>query len=645
MATQFKVIEIPLGFDGLTGSKNVGRILPTQLIEAKNITYEEGTLRKEGGSTKYNTNPISLAATLLTNGDFTTDTDWIKQTGWTISAGEAHCDGSQTGSSNLYQYNGTTVAGTIYKLIYTISDYSAGNVTPYVGGTIGTPRSANGTYTEYIIAIDTNDITFLANVDFVGDIDNVTLQGPSKIIGGWDWVPSSGNKRMIVYANSGDLLKDSGDGTFPVTLKSGLGGDVVPVFVEGGNEVAANNRKLFIFNGANVVQVLSGDGVTTSDLATPPADWSGGNQPAFGLIHEGRLWGAGNANDPHRIYYSDTASHEAFTGGVSGSISVYPGEGEYLIAGVSYKGLIILWKYPKGIYMIDTSDPTVANWKVARINQFIGMSGPCGLTLIDDDVLFVDSASRVQLVSGIREFGNLGDRNLSKIAHMDTYIRDNINLGRLAKVRAVYYSAKGEAHFAVAKSNSIVNDAKIVLDFNRQMPRFRFSDKDTSESLWLKTDSNGIPRLTSGDDIGFVWNLDQETRSKDGSGYEGKFQTPHDDFSREDKNLAVRNKNGAFLEIVANPVGLWDLDVDIVWDGLIKDTVSFSMGVTGAALGSFELDTDSLSGEGTLVTKRRITGGGKRFSMIGRNDEDSQDFSIAKAFLYYSVGDENVESR
>ena len=525
MASENLIASIPLGYGGLTGSKNLATILPHQLLDATNITYEEGTIRKEGGSVKYNSAAIS-----------------------------------------------------------------------------GTP----------------------------------------KILGGWDWIPSSGVQRMIVYTDDGELLKDTGSGDFTVTLDTALNTDVIPMFVAGGKEAAANNRKLFMFNGKNAVQVLSGDGATTADLSTPPADWTGNNQPLFGLVHEGRLWGGGNLNDPHRLYYSTTADHEDVSGG--GTISVFPGEGEYLVGAVSFKGVIVAFKYPTGIYVIDTTDPTIANWKVSRLTQHIGAAGSRGITLIDNDILFLDTAGNFQLVSGIQEFGNLGSRNLSQIAEMGTFIRENVNLNRLKYVKAIYYPTKREAHFALARSGSIVNDARLVIDFNNlQLPRFRFSTKDVAESLWLRQETDSRPRLICGDDAGFVWKLDDETRSRDGLGYVGSIQTPHTDLSFVDPGtpaLATRRKEGKFLEIIVAPLGNWDLSADILWDGVLVDTITFSMGHTGASLGDFELDTDVLTGSQVLSKKKRITGGGRRFSVIFRNSGAGEDFALAGAYLHFTMGDE-----
>ena len=66
--------------------------------------------------------------------------------------------------------------------------------------------------------------------------------------------------------------------------------------VEGGAEVAGNNKKLFLFTRINPVQVLSGDGALMVAIALPPLDWTGSFQPGCGFIHQGYLWAAGNAN-------------------------------------------------------------------------------------------------------------------------------------------------------------------------------------------------------------------------------------------------------------------------------------------------------------------------------------------------------------
>jgi hypothetical protein len=120
---------------------------------------------------------------LVTNGDFATDANWTKGTGWTISGGNASCDGSQSGNSELVQQNGVggvsldIQVGNAYELTFTLTRSAGGITNTEVGGTYeGTTISSSGTHSKIITASSTNDrITFTANSDFVGSIDNVTL--------------------------------------------------------------------------------------------------------------------------------------------------------------------------------------------------------------------------------------------------------------------------------------------------------------------------------------------------------------------------------------------------------------------------------------------------------------------------------------
>lgn len=113
-------------------------------------------------------------AGILTNGTFTDSTGLTLGTGWTVSGGKGDSDGSQTTTSDISQ-TFTLVEGASYSVTFVVSSYSAGNVRPVVGGTTGTNRSANNTYTETIVAGSTDVLAFRADADFVGKIDSVTI--------------------------------------------------------------------------------------------------------------------------------------------------------------------------------------------------------------------------------------------------------------------------------------------------------------------------------------------------------------------------------------------------------------------------------------------------------------------------------------
>ena len=108
----------------------------------------------------------------VTNGDFATDSNWSKGTGWTISGGKAN--GNNT-TGDLYQEN-VVESGKKYKVTYTISNYVSGSIRVEFPNNAysGTLRSANGTYTETILSGGTL-VLFDARTSFTGSIDNVSV--------------------------------------------------------------------------------------------------------------------------------------------------------------------------------------------------------------------------------------------------------------------------------------------------------------------------------------------------------------------------------------------------------------------------------------------------------------------------------------
>lgn len=115
----------------------------------------------------------------LLNGTFDADTNWTKGAGWTIASGLATAAAS---SADLSQTVAPLTAGLYYEVTYTISGRTAGTVTPVIGGTVGTARSVNGTYTEILLAGTT---AFLMRpAAFTGSVDNITCKQKLSVWGG-----------------------------------------------------------------------------------------------------------------------------------------------------------------------------------------------------------------------------------------------------------------------------------------------------------------------------------------------------------------------------------------------------------------------------------------------------------------------------
>lgn len=115
---------------------------------------------------------------LVLNGDFASDTVWTKGAGWSIASGRAIriADASTSGLSQPVAF----VSGRSYQLTFTVLNFVSGQFLPrFTGGTTrsGTLRTANGTYTETLLANAGNvTLQFFASAATVADIDDVSIR-------------------------------------------------------------------------------------------------------------------------------------------------------------------------------------------------------------------------------------------------------------------------------------------------------------------------------------------------------------------------------------------------------------------------------------------------------------------------------------
>jgi hypothetical protein len=116
----------------------------------------------------------TLTKELTSNGTFTGNAN-----NWTLGAGWAYNSNAvrrtAAAATNLTQMIPTTPKCP-YTVVYTVSARSAGGVTVSLGGTAGTQRTADGTYTETITPADsTSGLVFTPTADAALDIDTVSV--------------------------------------------------------------------------------------------------------------------------------------------------------------------------------------------------------------------------------------------------------------------------------------------------------------------------------------------------------------------------------------------------------------------------------------------------------------------------------------
>jgi hypothetical protein len=450
---------------------------------------------------------------------------------------------------------------------------------------------------------------------------------------GHDWWPTSSVQRQV--AVFGDIVKkDDGTGTFPVTLKTGLSAmDVYPSqFVDAGAEKTAQPRKLILLSSSNPPQVLAADGVTMTPLAMPAADWTGANQPWCGCVHANRLWAAGNLSDPHRVYFSTVDNHENFTDATNaGSLPVFPGEGDRITGLFSYRGLLIVGKAPRGLYVVDTTGIQITSYAVNYLSHAIGLASANAIAQVDNDVLFLDTAANMQSAAAVQALGDLATQTYGQAVDIANFLTQRVNAAASRWARMVYYGLKRELHIALAGTGSSSNNARLVVDFNGPTrERFRYSSPEACPALWLMREpATGSLHPMRGDTSGVVWHMDQPGVSPAGvPGASARLLTPAMDFSHLDPGLAARMKQGHYLELVTELSGPWNLDFDIYWDGRKHHSLAFGL------RNAYALPAGQI-----VNLQQRLLGSGRRLQLDIRQTVGGQGFSAYRLYCGFSALD------
>src|SRR3990172_8738183 len=104
----------------------------------------------------------SLGAELAPGGGTFTGSaaGWTLNTGWVYNSNAVDKNADGTGTLTPSPALSVT-AGRLYKIVYVLSNWTVGTATPAIGGISGAASAAaNGTYTQYILAGTTGNLTF-----------------------------------------------------------------------------------------------------------------------------------------------------------------------------------------------------------------------------------------------------------------------------------------------------------------------------------------------------------------------------------------------------------------------------------------------------------------------------------------------------
>lgn len=118
---------------------------------------------------------VALGRNIVINGDFATDTVWLKGVGATITGGFGVFTGVLNGVLAFAQ-NSILVPGKTFEITFDVDDYSGGAVRVQAGTAQGTARNSNGTFTQTITCAVVSNLSFIAVGTTTLKISNVVVR-------------------------------------------------------------------------------------------------------------------------------------------------------------------------------------------------------------------------------------------------------------------------------------------------------------------------------------------------------------------------------------------------------------------------------------------------------------------------------------
>lgn len=456
---------------------------------------------------------------------------------------------------------------------------------------------------------------------------NPDHQLPAGIVSIYDYWPETHLQRLIAVTEDGQVFRDIGDRTFSnaTAIKAGLGPLTPNVsIVEGGQETAGREKKLFLFTeGNNQVQVLEGDGVSLLDIAAPASDWTNPNYPTYGVIHRNRLW----AFQGQFSYASDTGDHENFQSNFLFN-PIFPGEGGAIKGAFVFKGRLFAFKDEGFVYYLDDQDTNSSNWVWRKLASNFGLSGPNAIIDALNDMIAGNTTGTLTSYVATDKLGDVESADIFRSSSMENWARKNLDRTGIRFQHGMYYPEKKLAFFTYRTYARPENDALLVIDLNGQQPKLYLWPKGTPQCLAMRRDLYEIPRPIYGDSEGFVHMLDYADRIEGDTAYTSSFQTPFLDFRQVDPSLAGKQKHFDYLKLEFIEAGNWDVFIDYYIDGKFIETKTLSMDIDSEYLGTFALDEDLLRGEHSKASQVPLRGTGRNISFVVRNSGARQTFKI-----------------
>ncbi len=343
-------------------------------------------------------------------------------------------------------------------------------------------------------------------------------------------------------------------GNFDV-LKTGLDTNATPSYVTFDDLLIISTD-----NAGEVPQSWDGSATSTSDLASDVPKF------AFAEVHKNRVWAAGVAETPSRLFFSgnvDPTEWDLTQSGeeAAGFIDIDPNDGDRITGIASYKNELWVFKGPRkgSIHRITGSSPT--DFARTTFTRGLGCVSHNTIFQFKDDLGFMWNDGTIHSLKATSSFGDYFESTLS--ADINDYVTREVASDGLSSAWAVNMTNQSRVFFLVptAEERRI-----LVMDYKFERPRWSYWTVDEPlclASVLLPGPGGLSATLCGGDPSSGDGQLYQRaTHTTDGGGsYRGRVTTP-----RLSYGSGMNMKSMGALSVNRVPAGEFVLRVGVKID-------------------------------------------------------------------------------
>jgi len=452
-------------------------------------------------------------------------------------------------------------------------------------------------------------------------LNATTVESGEEIRGLYDYwrqgTSGTPTQKRVIHAGT-KILKEDVDGVFD-DLFTGLEDGKIPAY-------EAFDDILIIASDSTTDVPKSWDQTTAQNLAGTPPNFS------FMRTHKNRVWAAGDAANPSKLYFSVLLDPEDWVGAGSGSIDIDPGDGDRITALISFKDDLWVFKGPfKGsIHRITGSAPTGDDAFARKpFIKKLGCVAHNSVFSFKDDIGFMWSDGTIHSLRATSAFGDFNESSLTR--EINTYIKQSVNLSRLDQVWAVTDERRGRVLITLPVNSSTTNNQILVMDYRFDPIRWASWPVFSCASLAsvIDTANNDQREIFGGFNDGFVRKLNRPNKSIDAiTAIPALITTPYIYYGSP-----VDFKTLSAVSVGISPQGNYDLTFRWRRDDNTQQSVSIDQG-GGAFLSPSDVD------EFTLGTSQL---GGAQFIDRFAELEEGGEFRTIQFELLNSGVDEGME--